>query len=72
VNDSATDDYVTVTLVRDGNAIIAMIGRDLQAGIAGAGDTAPEALRDLAAAMERENWRMPQLEQPIGKPVRVK
>ena len=29
MNDSATDDYVTVTLVRDGNAIIAMIGPDL-------------------------------------------
>jgi hypothetical protein len=59
-------------LMRDGNAIAAMIGPDLQAGISGWGDTAPEALRDLATALERENWPMPELDPPPARPVRVK
>ena len=46
----------TVSIIRDGDAVIAMLGPDLQAGIGGFGDTIPEALRDLSAAMERENW----------------
>jgi len=42
----------SVTLMRDGNQIVALLGPDLQAGIGGFGDTAAEALRDLAAQME--------------------
>jgi len=44
----------TVTLMRDGNQIVALLGPDLQAGIGGFGDTAVEALRDLAGPMEFE------------------
>jgi hypothetical protein len=40
-------------------AIIALLGPDLQAGIGGFGDTAAEALRDLACQMEFENHRLP-------------
>jgi len=42
----------SVTLMRDGNQIVALLGPDLQAGIGGFGDTVAEALRDLAAQME--------------------
>jgi hypothetical protein len=49
----------TVTLMRDGNQIVALLGPDLQAGIGGFGDTAAEALRDLARQMEFENHRLP-------------
>jgi hypothetical protein len=60
---------VTVQLIRDGNAIGAIIGPDLQAGISGWGATASEALRELADAIERENWPLPELD---PRPVRVK
>jgi hypothetical protein len=63
---------MTVELLRDGNAIIATIGRDLQVGISGVGVTAPEALRDLAAAIERKRYPLPELDQRPGKPVLVK
>jgi hypothetical protein len=63
---------MTVQLVRDGNAIIALIGPNLQDGIAGCGDTAPEALRDLADAIEREKWPLPQLAAREPRPIRVK
>lgn len=43
--------------MRDGNALIAMVGADLQQGIGGFGGTIPEALRDLADRMEKENWQ---------------
>jgi hypothetical protein len=49
----------SVTLMQDGNQIVALLGPDLQAGIGGFGDTAAEALRDLAAQMEFENHRLP-------------
>jgi hypothetical protein len=49
----------TVTLMRDGNQIVALLGPDLQAGIGGFGDTAAEALRDLAGQMEFESHRLP-------------
>jgi hypothetical protein len=51
-----------VTLARDGNQIIAMIGPDLQAGIGGFGDTVAKALRDLAYRMEAENFRLPAID----------
>lgn len=63
---------VTVVVVRDGNAIIATIGRDLQVGISGCGDTAADALRDLAAALERENWPLPELDRLPTRPIRIK
>ena len=63
---------MTIELVRDGNAIIALIGRDLQVGVSGCGDTASEALRDLADAIERERYPLPELDPPAARPVRVK
>ena len=63
---------MTIDLFRDGNAIGVMIGRNLQDGVSGWGDTVPEALRDLALAIERERWQFPELEAPRGGPVRVK
>src|SRR5690348_3153453 len=55
---------MTVELVRNGNAIIALIGRNLAEGIAGSGRTVPEALRSLADAIEREKWPFPELDPP--------
>ena len=49
----------TVTLMRDGNQIVALLGPDLQAGIGGFGDTSIEALRDLADQMEFEKHPLP-------------
>ena len=48
----------TVALMRDGNQIVAMLGPDIQAGICGFGDTAIEAMKDLAAQMECEKYRL--------------
>ncbi len=62
---------LTVEVVRDGNAIIALIGENLQDGVSGIGNTIPEALRDLAAAIEREQWLFPDL-RPDRKPIRLK
>ena len=63
---------MTVELGRDENGIIALIGHNLQDGIAGYGNTVPEALRGLADAIERENWPLPELDPPAGRPIRVK
>ena len=63
---------MTIQLVRDGDTIIALMGRNLQEGVSGYGDTVPEALRELASAIEREKWEFPELEPPSGGPVRVK
>jgi hypothetical protein len=49
----------TVALMRDGNQIVAMLGPDLQTGIGGFGDTAADALRDLAAQIEVEKHPLP-------------
>ena len=46
-----------VLLIRDGNQIIAMVGRDLQSGVGGFGNTISEALRKLADNMEKEGWK---------------
>jgi hypothetical protein len=45
-----------IELIRDGNQICALIGRDLQAGAGGFGGTVPEALRDLARNLEQ--WQV--------------
>jgi hypothetical protein len=50
-----------IEAVRDGNAICALIGSDPQSGIVGCGETLPEALRDLAGAIERERYPLPEL-----------
>jgi hypothetical protein len=50
-------EWVLVTC--DGNQIIAMVGRDLEAGIGGVGNTVAAALRDLADRMEAEKYPMP-------------
>jgi hypothetical protein len=47
-----------VALMRDGNQIVAMLGPDIQAGISGFGDATIEALKDLAAQMECEKYRL--------------
>jgi hypothetical protein len=44
-------DYL-IKLGPDGNGFIALIGENLQEGIAGCGDTAPDALRNLADELE--------------------
>jgi hypothetical protein len=63
---------MTVELVRDGKSILALISPDLQAGISGAGDTVPEALRNLAGAIERENWQFLDLARKPAGLIRVK
>jgi hypothetical protein len=69
---SAPDNSMMVELFRDGDTIIATIGRNPQVGVSGIGNTAPEALRDLAYAIERERYPLPDLEPPPGKIERVK
>jgi hypothetical protein len=48
-----------VLVTRDGNQIVAMVGRDLQAGIGGFGNTVAAALRDPADRMEAERYMFP-------------
>jgi len=43
-----------VVLHEDGNAWCALIGEDLQSGIAGYGDTPGDALRELAENFDKE------------------
>jgi len=45
-----------VLLILDGNQWGAIIGRNLQKGISGWGDTPAQALRDLSFRMEAEGW----------------
>jgi hypothetical protein len=47
-----------VMLMRDGTQIVAILGPDIQTGISGFGDTAIEAMKDLAAQMECEKYRL--------------
>src|SRR3954470_673023 len=47
-----------VGVVLEGDQVAAAIGRNLVVGCAGFGPTIPDALRDLAAALEREGIRM--------------
>ena len=61
---------MTVKVVRDGDSIIALIGPDLQSGIAGTGETTPEALRNFDDRIERTKWPLPGLE-ITRKPIRV-
>jgi hypothetical protein len=46
-------------VTRDGKQIVAMVGRDLQAGIGRFGNTLVAALRDLADRIEAEQYPMP-------------
>jgi hypothetical protein len=46
----------TITVSLDGNQWCALLGGNLQEGIAGFGDTPAEALRVLAEAVEEENY----------------
>ncbi len=43
-----------IEIFQDGNMVCTLIGEDLMAGVAGFGPTTPEALRDLAANLEKE------------------
>jgi hypothetical protein len=52
-----------VGVVQEGNQIMAMIGKDLVVGLAGFGDTIHDALRDLAAALDKEGIVLG----PLGK-----
>jgi hypothetical protein len=45
----------TVNLSQDGNMFCALIGDDLQVGIAGFGATEPDALRALSHEMEMQD-----------------
>lgn len=50
-----------VELDHDGHEVTAVIGADFKTGILGRGHTAPDALRALAAAIEREDYPLPEL-----------
>jgi hypothetical protein len=45
-----------IELPKGSNAWAAILGPNLQEGVGGFGETVPEALRDLAAQIERERW----------------
>ena len=47
-----------IAIFRDGNKIGAMIGPDLVKGLGGFGDTAPDALRDLAAGFNQHAYEL--------------
>jgi len=61
---------MSVRLFELGLGVCALIGADCETGIAGYGDTAPEALRDLAANLRRQglDWSAPELELSLGLP----
>jgi hypothetical protein len=63
---------MTIRLFRYRDKIGAIIGPNVQVSISGWGDTAVEALRDLAAAIERDRYPLPELDRPAQKPVLVK
>lgn len=52
-------------VARDGNQFCALIGPDIQLGVAGFGDTIAGAFRNLAANLETEEC--PECFHPIGK-----
>jgi len=54
-----------VQLSRDGSAWVALLGRNLQEGVGGFGDTPAEALGDLAARIEVERWEPTNGEPPL-------
>jgi len=45
-----------IKLTLDGDAWCALLGEDLQEGLAGFGDTPSDALKELVAAIEEEGW----------------
>jgi hypothetical protein len=45
-----------IAILRDGNKICALVGPNLQEGLAGFGDTAAEALRELAQQVEEHGY----------------
>jgi hypothetical protein len=61
---------IIVKLFEMGLGVCALIGPDCETGVAGYGDTAPEALRDLAANLQRYrlNGAVPDLELFLGLP----
>ena len=63
-----------VGVVVEGNQIMTVMGPDLVQGISSFGDTIPEALRDLAAAIDKEGWRSRTVDlqaDPPRKPLHV-
>lgn len=64
---------ITVAIDRHGNMIVATVAGGPQVGIAGYGENAAEALRDLAAAIQFEKWPLPERGDPIaGRLIRIK
>jgi len=47
-----------IVVYRDGNQMGAQIGPDLVRGIAGFGDTVPDALRDLAYSFDKHRYQL--------------
>lgn len=45
---------LTIEVTQDGNKVAALIGENLQEGVAGFGDTLADALRDLAENLEKQ------------------
>ena len=48
-----------IAVYRDGNQMAAQIGPDLVVGIAGFGDTVPDALRDFAYSFDKYRYQLP-------------
>lgn len=61
-----------VRIRHDDDAVIAVIEGEGKASIAGYGDTLPEALRDLAGAIQYAGWPLPDTQPASRQPVRVK
>jgi hypothetical protein len=58
---SEMKDILGITISLDGDKWCALIGENLQDGLAGFGNSPIEAIRALANEIEQHNWNLPHL-----------
>jgi len=58
---SAMKDMLGITISLDGDEWCALIGENLQEGLAGFGKSPVQAIRALADEIEQHNWNLPHL-----------
>ena len=60
-------DILEIQIARDGDQWCALVGKDLQEGIAGFGDTPVNAIRALCDEFEKTSWNIINIKQQIMK-----